>query len=65
MHLLLYERIINGQPHIMFTAPVTNGNSGGPLLDSKGLLLGVVRMGRTDSIAMNYAIPLYVLEKYK
>lgn len=58
------ERIINGQLYIMFTAPVTNGNSGGPLLDSEGLLIGMVRMGRTDSTAMNYAIPLTILEIY-
>lgn len=58
------ERMINGQPHIMFTVPVTSGNSGGPLLDSEGLLIGMVRMGRTDSVAMNYAIPLFVLENY-
>lgn len=55
------ERIVDDNKYILFTAPVTSGNSGGPLFDSDGLLIGMVRMGRTDTSAMNYAIPISVI----
>lgn len=51
------RRYVNGEPFIMFSALVTTGNSGGPLFNSKGKLIGLVTMGRSDALAMNYAIP--------
>jgi len=42
-------------PFIMFSAPVNHGNSGGPLFNRKGELIGLVTMGRTDAAGMNYA----------
>lgn len=40
----------------MFSAPVTNGNSGGPLFDEFGSPIGIVTFGREDAVGMNYAI---------
>ena len=63
------SRMIKGQEFIMFTALVTQGNSGGPLFNEMGELIGIVTMGDKNSSAMNYAIPLrrinYFLGKNK
>jgi len=40
-----------GSDRIMFSAPVQPGNSGGPLLNAKGLVVGVV-VARTDDLVM-------------
>ena len=37
------HRSIGGKDHIMISAPVTQGNSGGPVFDSDGRFLGIVR----------------------
>ena len=50
------KRKVNGLDYIMFSAPVTNGNSGGPLFDEFGLPIGIVTFGREDAVGMNYAI---------
>ena len=42
----------------MISAPVTHGNSGGPVFDVEGKLVGIVQSGRTDVSAMNYVIPI-------
>lgn len=52
------ERKINGNKYIMFSAPVNEGNSGGALINSKGELIGIVTLRRSDAISMNYAIPI-------
>lgn len=51
-------RIVKGKEFIMFTAIVTQGNSGGPLFNEAGEFIGIVTMGEKNSLAMNYAIPL-------
>lgn len=58
------RRYVNGEPFIMFSALVTTGNSGGPLFNSKGELVGLVTMGRSDALAMNYAIPNDVVNDF-
>lgn len=50
------KRKVNGLDYIMFSAPVTNGNSGGPLFDEFGSPIGIVTFGREDAVVMNYAI---------
>ena len=57
------SRFINGDEYIMISAPTPNGNSGGPVLNSKGELIGMVTAGDTKVQTMNYAIPLkHILE---
>ena len=43
---------------VMISAPVTHGNSGGPVFDAEGKLIGIVQSGRNDVSAMNYVIPI-------
>ena len=58
------QRFLEDTPFIMFSAQVTKGNSGGPLLNGSGDLIGVVTLGRSDVSAMNYAIPVTIVDKY-
>ena len=51
---------------VQFSAPVTHGNSGGPVVDQKGRLIGVVSWGVTSHTALNFAVPSsYILEEFK
>ena len=52
------KRKLNGREVIMISAPVTNGNSGGPVFNSKGKLIGIVQSSHKDTSAMNYVIPV-------
>jgi serine protease Do len=48
--------------YIRFTAPVSHGNSGGPLVDNEGRVLGVViQMGAAENL--NVAVPMDELAK--
>ncbi len=50
---------------IQFSASVTGGNSGGPVVDDKGRLVGVVSWGITVHDALNFAVPSsYILEDF-
>ncbi|MBR1506417.1 MAG: trypsin-like peptidase domain-containing protein [Eubacterium sp.] len=52
------EREERGKTYIQHTAPITNGNSGGPLLDSEGRVIGINTWGRVDGQNLNFAIPI-------
>jgi len=58
------KRIISGQEFLLISAPVTNGNSGGPVFDVSGEVIGMVAKGRKDASAMNYAIPSAILLQF-
>lgn len=58
------HRSIGGKDYIMVTAPVTHGNSGGPVFNAEGKLIGVVKGGRSDSSAMNYVIPIKTIIEF-
>lgn len=58
------KRIIKGRSYILVSTLVTTGNSGGPLLNEEGKLIGMVTMGRSDAVAMNYAIPVETIFKF-
>ena len=47
-----------GHTYIQHSAPITNGNSGGPLLDEEGKVLGINTWVRTDGQNLNFAIPI-------
>lgn len=40
----------------MFSAPIVHGNSGGPVFNGNGEVIGIATLGREDALAMNYAI---------
>ena len=54
-------RNVNGNNYIMHSAPVNHGNSGGPLFNSKGQLIGIISSSRKDANNMSYAIPITTL----
>lgn len=40
----------------MFSAPIVHGNSGGPVFNGNGEVIGIAKLVREDALAMNYAI---------
>lgn len=58
------HRKIGNIDAIMISAPVTHGNSGGPVFDAEGKLVGIVQSGRTDVSAMNYVIPIKMISEF-
>lgn len=48
---------------IQFSAQVTSGNSGGPVVDKDGKVVGVVSMGLKDYGAVNFAVPSSYISK--
>ncbi len=61
------DRIIaeknNGVEYIQITAPVSRGSSGGPLLDNKGNVIGVVSMTHDSAQNLNFAVPCAEIKK--
>jgi hypothetical protein len=54
--------IVKGTRCYQFSCPSSPGNSGGPLVDARGEVLGVVDWQRTDAQNLNFAVPIsYVL----
>ena len=47
----------NVNQYLMTSASINAGNSGGPVFDKKGNVIGIVDMKRNDAEATNYAIP--------
>lgn len=58
------NRRVRSMDMIMISAPVTNGNSGGPVFDADGRLVGIVQSGHTDIATMNYVIPMKTIVKF-
>lgn len=58
------ERFISGERYIMYSAPTVGGNSGGPLFNAHGEVIGMVTLGQKDGSLMNYAIPTGVLKAF-
>lgn len=54
-------RTLNGQPFIQSDVTVTHGNSGGPLLDEKGQIVGLTVSGLESNgapLGLNFFIPI-------
>ena len=49
---------------IRFSAPASPGNSGGPLLDENGNVIGVI-LRKSENENLNYALPLEVVNKFE
>jgi hypothetical protein len=52
------ERIEMGVALVQIDAPVNPGNSGGPLLDDRGRVVGVVSLKRMDAEGVAFALPI-------
>lgn len=57
------SREVNGKNYIQHTAPITNGNSGGPLLDDHGKIIGINTWVMKDGQNLNFAIPIDDVDK--
>ena len=58
------ERLIGCDKFIMFSAPIVHGNSGGPVFNGNGEVIGIATLGREDALAMNYAIPISAVNNF-
>jgi hypothetical protein len=47
--------------YIQYTAPTSPGNSGGPLVNMDGAVIGIVTFGVVDGQNLNFALPAYRL----
>ncbi|EPE60409.1 trypsin family protein [Exiguobacterium sp. S17] len=54
--------VMDGFPYYQFNASITYGNSGGPLINIHGEVVGVVTAMFENSQNMNYAVPIKQLE---
>jgi len=52
------EREVEGNIYIQTTAPISSGNSGGPLLDKEGQVVGITSASFIDGQNLNLAIPI-------
>lgn len=57
-----YNREIDGINYIQHDASITNGNSGGPLLNEKGEVIGVNTWGLDDAQNLNFAVNISELQ---
>lgn len=62
-HITALRRDKQGLQYIQLDASLNPGNSGGPVLDAKGRVLGVVQAG-VPGAALNFAIPVHFLETF-
>ena len=51
-----YNRIVDGVSHIQHDASITHGNSGGPLINEYGEVVGINTWGVSDSQNLNFAV---------
>lgn len=57
------ERQLNDATYIQISAPISHGNSGGPVVNSKGQVIGIACAGLEDGQNLNFAIPISELDK--
>ena len=57
------NREVEGNVYIQTTAPISHGNSGGPLVDAKGQVVGIVCASFTEGQNLNLAIPISAIEE--
>lgn len=57
------DREVGGNVYIQTTAPISHGNSGGPLVDAEGYVIGIVCGFFSDGQNLNLAIPIEEVSK--
>jgi len=50
------DRIVDGVSYVQHDASITNGNSGGPLINANGEVVGINTWGISDSQNLNFAV---------
>lgn len=57
------ERDVDGIPYIQISAPISHGNSGGPVVNSMGQVVGIASAGFEEGQNLNLALPISVLDQ--
>ena len=57
-------RDIRKMSMVQFTAAISNGSSGGALLDMQGRLVGLITAGFDDGQNLNLAVPAHVIYQF-
>ena len=57
------ERTVGDVPYIQISAPISHGNSGGPVVNSLGLVVGIASAGFEEGQNLNLALPISVLDQ--
>lgn len=50
------DRVVDGVSHVQHDASITHGNSGGPLINAYGEVIGINTWGISDSQNLNFAV---------
>ena len=58
------DRLMDGGTYLQFDAPINSGNSGGPLLNDAGQVIGVITLKLSDAEGIGMAIPMSDVRKY-
>lgn len=58
------RRMVNGKPRLMTDCAANHGNSGGPVFDEDGRVIGAIVAGIDSAKGMNFAIPADVIEDF-
>ena len=56
------DRQFDGNHYIQVTAPISHGNSGGPLIDKNGKVIGITSAGIEDGQNLNLVIPITAID---
>ena len=57
------SRVLDDVDYVQSTAPISSGNSGGPLVNSKGEVIGINTMYYVDGQNLNFSINIKELQK--
>ena len=57
------ERTIDDVPYIQISAPISPGNSGGPVVNAYGEVIGIATLTRTDGQNLNFALPISLADQ--
>jgi serine protease Do len=57
------QREVEGVPMLQIAMPIEQGNSGGPVLDMKGRVVGIVTMKSQVTLNLGFAVPVKLLKQ--
>ena len=56
------SRTVDFQTFIQTTAPISSGSSGGPLIDSRGRVIGIISASFISGQNLNLAVPMHLVD---
>lgn len=57
------ERNVDDVPYIQISAPISHGNSGGPVVNAMGQVVGIASAGFEEGQNLNLALPITILDQ--